>query len=472
MLEDLRERWRARLIDTPIRKEMEFIAEGLALGADTLLAKRGSADSLWLEEDDEARLSALLSADYGRRVSSSALRHVRRAVLRQHEGDAPLAAMHLALAGLERLQEPQEGARRLFMADAFLDAGIEPDAILTALRLGESDPQLAKYSPSQLRVPKGSGRTSGQWISEALAASGRAATVVRRDIAAAARSAEAAAGADIVEAAAVGRQAMNVMAHLTPAQLLGLARIGARFGGPIVALGVSFLPSNRNLDHEGPVPGRPGWRYHWGEDETTLYFGQDGTHPGPREIRAVLGKDGKFRDTQGHAVGAILPDGRVAIQLSALTDALVDKNEPNICPVPTKDQPGSRENNRDYEDFVKRFVNPGNPTPRGLGAGLINPKTGKIVMFDDCQRSTGIMIEAKGAIFEKLLKKQREKPDWNVAHKLLVQAENQVAASQGRPIIWFFASEGAAREAQEFAKMHEEAFGHIQIYALPWEGNR
>jgi hypothetical protein len=46
---------------------------------------------------------------------------------------------------------------------------------------------------------------------------------------------------------------------------------------------------------------------------------------------------------------------------------------------------------------VKSIVNPDNPTPRGWGYQLPNPeKNGNPVYFDDCQQSTGMMVEAKG----------------------------------------------------------------------------
>ena len=93
-------------------------------------------------------------------------------------------------------------------------------------------------------------------------------------------------------------------------------------------------------------------------------------------------------------------------------------------------------------------------------------------MFDDCQRSTGIMIEAKGGIYAHLLNMQKIIPNWETADDLITQAESQVAASQGRPIIWFFGSVEAAHEARELAKRHKESFGQIQIYALPWGGDR
>jgi hypothetical protein len=472
VLEDLRERWGARLIDTPIHDNLEFTPEGLVLGAGVILAKRQGVDRP-LEEKDDARLAALLSAAYAREVSPRALRHVRKAMQRQHEGDSALAAIHLALARLGRLREPSEAARRLFMAEAFLDAGVEPADVLDALGFGsEKDgPNLQKYTATQLRVPKGSGRPSGQWTKAPLVMVGHAAMAVGRELNVTGRALGAAAGLNASEATAVAwRQAMSLMARLSPAAIRGLIGIAADVSVPTVVLGVLFIPTNKNLDQEGPIPGRPGWRYHWNSDETVLRFGHDGTIPGPREIDAQLDKNGKFKDAQGHAVGAILPDGTVAIQLGALSHALVDDSEPNLCPAPSKDRPGSRSKDKDYEDFVKRFINPDRPTPRGLAVVLVNPVTGSPIHFDDCQHATGVMIEAKGAAYARLLKLQKERPNWGVARKLIAQARNQVAASQGRPIIWFFASREAAMEAQELADKNRDAFGQIQICILAWNG--
>jgi len=44
-----------------------------------------------------------------------------------------------------------------------------------------------------------------------------------------------------------------------------------------------------------------------------------------------------------------------------------------------------------------RAINHDNPTPCGWGYQLPNPeKNGNPVYFDDCQQSTGMMVEAKG----------------------------------------------------------------------------
>lgn len=45
---------------------------------------------------------------------------------------------------------------------------------------------------------------------------------------------------------------------------------------------------------------------------------------------------------------------------------------------------------------MKRQINPDNPTPRGFGVQLPNPEGGPPVYYDDCQRRTGMLIEAKG----------------------------------------------------------------------------
>ena len=46
---------------------------------------------------------------------------------------------------------------------------------------------------------------------------------------------------------------------------------------------------------------------------------------------------------------------------------------------------------------MKKVVNPEPRTPSGYGVQLANPaENGALVFYDDCQRSTGMMVEAKG----------------------------------------------------------------------------
>lgn len=116
--------------------------------------------------ESEARFMALLAVAYDRPITGGAMNHVKAAITRWREGDEVRATLHLALAGLGRLRDPGDAARRLFMTDGLLRAGVEPDAILDALDHRVSASGLAKFDPDQPRVPAGSGRPSGQWTAD------------------------------------------------------------------------------------------------------------------------------------------------------------------------------------------------------------------------------------------------------------------------------------------------------------------
>ena len=146
---------------------MSFKVQGLVLGADTVLAASdpaGQRACVHLEAD-ATRLMALLSSAYGRPIGAEAIGHIRRAAQKWNEGDGGLAHVHLALARLDRLSQPRNDARRLFMADLLMEAGAQPGMILSALGLDRPIPDPANkfYNPGQPRVPAGNGRISGQW---------------------------------------------------------------------------------------------------------------------------------------------------------------------------------------------------------------------------------------------------------------------------------------------------------------------
>jgi hypothetical protein len=108
-------------------------------------------------------------------------------------------------------------------------------------------------------------------------------------------------------------------------------------------------------------------------------------------------EDDLFLDQRGRVVGRVLPSGSVAIDPAAIFPDLIKDDEPKLCPAPGPDRPGGSEKGRDYEDYVKKFINPENPTPRGWGFQLPNLKQGgALVYHDDCQHSTGMMAEIKG----------------------------------------------------------------------------
>jgi hypothetical protein len=144
---------------------MRFADAGLVIGAGTVLVPANAPPRDIAVDVTDPRLLALLAAAHLRHTPASALTHIRRAADRWRAGDNALAAMHLALSRLDRLEHPVADAYRLFLADGLLEAGFDADTIVKAMDL-DAPPgaqAFSKYSPDQPRVPAGSGRASGQW---------------------------------------------------------------------------------------------------------------------------------------------------------------------------------------------------------------------------------------------------------------------------------------------------------------------
>jgi hypothetical protein len=166
----LRARWRTRGADAPFYAEMTFEGDALLLGAGTALAKAASAACGGIDDGascDDARLIALLSAAHRRPVAPRSIAHLRRAVAKRREGETTLALIHLALSGVAKLEQPVEDARRLFVADELMKAGVAPNDMVSAfVRFAGTLEELERaYDPNQPRVPPGNGRQSGQWTS-------------------------------------------------------------------------------------------------------------------------------------------------------------------------------------------------------------------------------------------------------------------------------------------------------------------
>jgi hypothetical protein len=163
----------------------------------------------------------------------------------------------------------------------------------------------------------------------------------------------------------------------------------------VAGFGLLFIPSPNNIRVEGDVSGMPGLHYVWNRDESELHLSYDDADGGHHEFSATL-QDEVFRDVSGCVVGRVLPDGSIVIDTAAVSANLTQTGQPNLCPAPGPDKFGSAVG-RAYEDFLKQFINPGNPTPSGMGYQLPNPNNdGKLVYFDDCQHATGTVFEFKG----------------------------------------------------------------------------
>jgi len=449
LIDELGKAWREREAETPIERSMTLRPGGLILGAGTVLATIVREDGVDLAPEDEPRLLALLSAAYGRRVSGNVVGYIRRALTRWAQGDAALAAVHLAHTGLGPLPDRREGARRLFLADRLIEAGVDAATLMRALGLELRPSDLTRlYNPNQPRVPKGS-PGGGRW-------------------------------------AAVGRQvaeaAQTIARHLGRAlgseAAVQLTRLAAKFPAAVVFGAVLFAPEPADIDPSNKwqdVPGHPGLRYRqlrFQPGWEISYRNADG-----QEQREVLQqRNGVLHNDKGQVVGRVLPGRKVAIDLASVAPTQVRDDEPRLCPVAEPDKYGQGRDSvaRAYEDQVKRVVNPERPTPSGFGMALINPATGNPVMFDDCQHQTGAMIEAKGPTFTDILRaaEASRSANWKVVRGAFDQADREIAAAGSRAVIWFFADDFAANYFRQRFAATDKGRERIVIRVLHYEGTR
>ena len=432
----LREAWRERVF--PIYPVLHLAPEGLVLGAGTVLVPAEGARRLTSLDGHEARVLARLSAAYGKAVAPAVFGDIARAADAWRRGDDCLAYIHLAHSRLPELPEAQEAARRLFLAEGFLEAGGNPRGVLKALNLDAAyiDAVEKVYNPAEPRVPAGSGRTSGQWT--------RGLSVLEDLTAEAAQQ--------------LGRFAQRLLS----ASLSEGAAAAAAFG-------LLFIPSPNRLSVEGEVDGLPGVSYAWHRDESTLHLTYESPDGVQNTFSAQL-EDDVFRDERGRIVGRLLPNGTIAIDTAAVSAELAQDDEPKLCPASDLDHAGGSERGKDYEDYVKSIVNPDNPTPRGWGYRLPNPdQNGDLVYYDDCQHSTGLMVEAKGNYAGVLSFEQGKKSE---STRWLKQSAAQLAASGGRPIRWYFAEPETRAFARLLFENADAGRDRIELRTLPWLRSR
>ena len=152
-----------------------------------------------------------------------------------------------------------------------------------------------------------------------------------------------------------------------------------------------------------------------------------------RTTSGNLGRGGEFRDPQGRPIARLIKAAGVVVQLSALEDLAETDDNPRLCKdQPDEDRNGARAADRDYEDFVKRYVNRDKPTPRGFGYALVNPVAPSgLTYFDDCRRSDGAMIEAKNN-YAGLIARLGGNEKFYLRDQWLEQSKNQLAAAPDR----------------------------------------
>jgi hypothetical protein len=462
-IEHLQKQWRDSARFRGLHASMSLERDALVLGANTVLAKRDRDGALAINGKEE-KLLTLLSVAHGRPIDASILKSLRRASDCAKAGDACLASMHVALA-LPALRDPVDASRRLFVADGLLAKGVRPRDIWIALEIDALplDALEKEYNPNQPRVPAGSGRPSGRWTS------GGAMSDAKGPIpGAAVRTARQ------ITTRAAEESALEAEAELpiadSPAWLALLSRVA-----PPTAFLAALLYSTPagGKHHEGDVLGRPDLRYSWDEDGIYLYVTRKSD--GQIVLRATPSPNGTFLVGQKKTVGRLVGNDLLLVPSAIPTPQSKSPEKPDLCPAKDYDKLGRQgaqgKKDKDYEDYVKRIINPDNPTPRGFGYQLPNPeKNGKLVFYDDCQHETGMMVEAKGTGYAAALAKpdgfmkKVYTADW------LDQAERQVAAAGVRPIEWHFAEKEAADYARQLFSKREDLQRIVVVYTYWREG--
>ena len=255
--------------------------------------------------------------------------------------------------------------------------------------------------------------------------------------------------------------------------------------GAVVMLGYLAIRRREDAPSSGTVSNRPDIDYEY--DAANGYVTLS-SRDGSPVFSGSVGADGFIRDPDGVKVGRelngsviidddILPQasqivaGDAASATRTVANAVSDTQDPEICPDPTPDRKGWKsERSVLYQNYINTLVNPEAPLAPGLAVRLLNPATGRYVTFDDCYRTIGKMVEAKGPGYGTMLAKNNAKLTAGLDAYLLKQAARQISASQGRPLEWDFAEQNAAEHART---LFREVWGErIDVEWRPYPGSR
>ena len=478
-LERLRKSWLDSGRFLGIHKRPSLEKRGLVFGAQTLLAKRNRDGALDID-GEEAKLLTLLAVAYGRPVDLSVLNSFSAASKHTRAGDECMAAMSVALARLPQLLDPDDAARRLFIAEGLVAAGVRPQDIWKALEFELSDELEKLYNQNEARNPKGDGDISGRWASgsgnssgveEPLSTDARAVEAER----AAANAATTGASAAEAEASEVGAKnaaeaAARRLAFWKAAQkLVGLATYGVP-GLDVAEALWNMMGDAMPSPTKGKIPGRPDLRYVWDEDQNQLSIFQNGD-PFP-VLQTKPSAGGVVRDQRGRKIARLFGKG-IQFDPEIMADAWTspeDKRRRLLgCPIERPDRPGSGNNplNVGYEDFIKKQNNDP-PTKSGYGYYLTNPFDGRPVVVDDCIKSQNKLDEIKRG-YSDILKTPKGRiwmaVDWGY------QATRQYEFSDGRKMEWDFSDKPAADWAHTVFSWVPWLHG-VDVEWKPWVGHK
>jgi hypothetical protein len=248
---------------------------------------------------------------------------------------------------------------------------------------------------------------------------------------------------------------------MSAATLRGLATFisGAVESGGAAAFGLMLIPGRAGDRGVWVKVGGPGDVSYYHDPDVAAFTFRYTTRDGVRHFYSTMvGPNGQFPGPDGRTIARWVKTGATT-SLVVSTAALVgDHEEPRLCPKPGKGRSGTTLG-REYEDFMKQRLNPGNPTPSGMGYYFLDPTTGKNVEIDDCQQQTGALVEYKGPGYARHFKKD----DFiaNIMETgIMKQSQAQLAARGRRPLIWFFAEKSVA---DHFGKIFEDQRPGIDV---------
>jgi hypothetical protein len=138
--------------------------EGILFGVGTVLVRK-TGDRFDFARDAERAVGLLSIAKRGP-AGPHLLHHFRAAALAWSHGEKALAQFHLAYARIAPL-ESREDAKRLFLAEALMAAGVPPLQLARMVAAGPAEFEKKDcYDPNQPRNPAGCEDISGRWTKE------------------------------------------------------------------------------------------------------------------------------------------------------------------------------------------------------------------------------------------------------------------------------------------------------------------
>jgi hypothetical protein len=290
---------------------------------------------------------------------------------------------------------------------------------------------------------------------------------------------------------AVAGEAGGLLADVAPVALVA----AGEFLLPLVAVGaiailgyiaIKRLEEDRTAN--GTIKNRPDVDYEYDPKSGYVILSQ---HNGEPLFSGSIDDDGFVRDPDGNKVGRQL-DGCIVIDDGVLPSsaemaasntasgaratavAAADTAEPQLCPEPSLDRPGWKSaRSMIYQNYINVLVNPEAPLEPGLAVRLLNPATGRYVTYDDCYRTTGEMVEAKGPGYGDMYRRNNAKLTAGLDAYMLRQAARQISAGGGHLLEWDFADENARSHVQALfhsSFRNPDGTDRINVRWVPYPG--